>query len=65
MDEVCELFPSKYIHIGGDEAPKAQWKSSPVAQAVMKQNNLKNEEELQHYFMHRVEKYLNKEAEQL
>ena len=59
MDEVCALFPGRYIHIGGDEAPKAQWKSSPVAQAVMKQNNLKNEEELQHYFMHRVEKYLN------
>ena len=62
MDEVCELFPSKYIHIGGDEAPKAQWKSSPAAQAVMKQNNLKNEEELQHYFMHRVEQYLNKKG---
>lgn len=59
MDEVCALFPGRYIHIGGDEAPKTQWKSSPVAQAVMKQYNLKNEEELQHYFMHRVEKYLN------
>ena len=59
MDEVCAFFPGRYIHIGGDEAPKAQWKSSPLAQAVMKQNNLKNEEELQHYFMHRVEKYLN------
>jgi hexosaminidase len=62
MDEVCDLFPSKYIHIGGDEAPKAQWKSSPIAQAVMKQNNLKNEEELQHYFMHRVENYLAKKG---
>jgi hexosaminidase len=59
MDEICSLFPGRYIHIGGDEAPKAQWKNSPVAQAVMKQNKLKNEEELQHYFMHRVEKYLN------
>jgi hexosaminidase len=62
MDEVCELFPSRYIHIGGDEAPKAQWKRSPVAQTVMKQNGLKNEEELQHYFMHRVEQYLNKKG---
>lgn len=62
MDEVCVLFPGRYIHIGGDEAPKAQWKSSPIAQAVMKQNNLKDEEELQHYFMHRVEKYLNKKG---
>jgi hexosaminidase len=59
MDEVCALFPGRYIHIGGDEAPKGQWKSSPQAQSVMKQNNLKDEEELQHYFMHRVEKYLN------
>ncbi len=59
MDEVCALFPGRYIHIGGDEAPKAQWKSSPIAQEVMKKNKLKNEEELQHYFMHRVEKYLN------
>ena len=62
MDEVCALFPGRYIHIGGDEAPKAQWKSSPVAQNVVKQNKLKNEEELQHYFMHRVEKYLNKKG---
>ena len=59
MDEVCALFPGRYIHIGGDEAPKAQWKNSPIAQTVMKQNHLKDEEELQHYFMHRVEKYLN------
>lgn len=62
MDEVCALFPGRYIHIGGDEAPKAQWKSSPIAQAVMKEHNLKNEEELQHYFMHRVENYLNKKG---
>ena len=58
MDEVCELFPSRYIHIGGDEAPKAQWKTSPVAQEVIKQHHLDNEQELQYYFMHRVEKYL-------
>lgn len=62
MDEVCDLFPSTYIHIGGDEAPKAQWKNSPVAQAVMHKQHLKNEEELQHYFMHRVESYLNKKG---
>ncbi|MBS1683764.1 MAG: beta-N-acetylhexosaminidase [Bacteroidetes bacterium] len=62
MDEVCDLFPSHYIHIGGDEAPKAQWKSSPLAQSIMKQHQLKNEEELQHYFMHRVESYLNKKG---
>lgn len=58
MTEVCALFPGRYIHVGGDEAPKAQWKSSEIAQAVMKQNELKDEEELQHYFMHRVEQFL-------
>ena len=58
MSEICGLFPGRYIHIGGDEAPKAQWKSSTIAQAVMKQNGLKDEEELQHYFMHRVEQFL-------
>ena len=62
MDEVCALFPGRYVHIGGDEAPKAQWESSTVAQNVIQQNNLKDEEELQHYFMHRVEKYLNKKG---
>lgn len=60
IDEVCSLFPSRYIHIGGDEVPKAQWKSSPVAQAVIREQHLRNEEELQHYFMHRIENYLNK-----
>ena len=59
MDEICDLFPSLYIHIGGDEAPKAQWRSSSAAQEVIRKNNLKNEEELQHYFMHRIELYLN------
>jgi hexosaminidase len=62
MDEVCTLFPGKYIHIGGDEAPKGQWKKSPTAQDVMKEQQLKNEEELQYYFMHRVEQYLHKKG---
>jgi hexosaminidase len=62
MDEVCALFPSHYIHIGGDEAPKGQWKTSPTAQKVIRQNNLRDENELQHYFMHRVENYLNKKG---
>ncbi|MDB5281061.1 MAG: Beta-N-acetylhexosaminidase, partial [Bacteroidota bacterium] len=58
LDEVCALFPGKYIHLGGDEAPKEQWKKSAVAQALIKKENLKNEEELQHYFMKLMEDYL-------
>ena len=64
LDEVCALFPSPYIHIGGDEAPKAQWRNSNKAQTVIKQNDLKNEEELQHYFMHRIELYLKTKGKQ-
>jgi hexosaminidase len=59
LDEVMELFPSPYIHIGGDEAPKTQWKTSPVAQQVIKENGLQDEHELQSYFIQRIEKYLN------
>lgn len=56
FDEVAPLFPSKYIHIGGDECPKISWKNSPKCQAFMRKNGLKNEEELQSYFIKRAEK---------
>ncbi len=59
LSEVLELFPSEYIHIGGDEAIKNQWKGSPEVQALIKKLNLKDEEELQSYFIHRMEKFLN------
>ncbi|WP_194852086.1 beta-N-acetylhexosaminidase [Nonlabens antarcticus] len=65
LDEVIALFPGKYIHIGGDEAPKTQWKTSLVAQQVMKDNGLKNEEELQSYFIHRIERYINSKGKQI
>lgn len=59
LTEVMELFPSKYIHIGGDEANKQPWKESPFCQALIKQLNLKDENELQSYFIQRMEKFLN------
>lgn len=58
FDEVCELFPSPYIHIGGDEVPKAQWKQNTYALRLKKQYGYKNYEGVQHYFMKTVEDYL-------
>nr|AKC34129.1 Hex2 [uncultured Bacteroidetes bacterium] len=58
LSEVCDLFPSKYIHIGGDEAPKDQWKQSKFAQEVIKREGLKNEEELQSWFIRRIGRFL-------
>lgn len=59
LTEVMELFPSTYIHIGGDEADKTNWKSCPTCQEQMKVEGLENEEELQSYFVHRIERFLN------
>ncbi len=65
LTEVMELFPGKYIHIGGDEAPKERWKESKLCQQLIKKNGLKNEEELQSYFVARIEKFLNAHGRQL
>jgi hexosaminidase len=59
LDEVMSLFPSPYIHIGGDESPKTNWKKCPLCQARIKAEGLKNEHELQSYFIQRMEKYVN------
>ncbi len=59
LDEVMQLFPSKYIHIGGDECPKDAWKRSEFCQKLIKEKNLKDENGLQTYFISRIEKYLN------
>ena len=59
LDEVIPLFPSKYVHIGGDEAPKNNWKICPLCQKRIKDNNLKDEHGLQSYFIQRMEKYIN------
>ena len=58
-DEVCELFPYEYVHIGGDEVEKDNWKACADCQKRIKDNNLKNEEELQSWFIHEMERYLN------
>lgn len=58
LDEICELFPYGYIHIGGDEAPKARWCNCEKCQAKIKAEGLKNEEELQGYFSNRIITYL-------
>lgn len=65
IDEVIALFPNKYIHIGGDEAPKTRWKSCPHCQALIKKEGLKNEAELQSYFIKRMEKYINKKGKRI
>ena len=58
LSEVVELFPSEYIHIGGDECPKINWQQCPACQQRIKTEKLKNENELQSYFMQRAEKFL-------
>jgi hexosaminidase len=59
LAEVLELFPSEYIHIGGDEAPKRAWEESPVAQEVIRREGLADEHELQSYFIRRIEAFLS------
>ncbi|GAO43694.1 glycoside hydrolase family 20 protein [Flavihumibacter petaseus] len=59
LDEVLALFPSKYIHIGGDECPKENWKRSEFCQQLIKEKGLKDEHGLQSYFIGRMEKYIN------
>jgi hexosaminidase len=59
LDEVIPLFPSKYVHIGGDESPKTRWKTCTKCQKRIHDNNLKDEHELQSYFIQRMERYVN------
>jgi len=65
LDEVLPLFPSRYIHIGGDECPKTKWKTCPKCQQRIKDEHLKDEHELQSYFIGRMEKYLNSKGRQI
>jgi hexosaminidase len=65
LSEILELFPGKYIHIGGDECPKTRWKNCPKCQWRMKVNHLKNEHELQSYFVWKIEKFLRSKRRRL
>lgn len=65
LTEVMQLFPSKYIHIGGDECPKTYWKKSEFCQQLMKEKGLKDEHELQSYFIQRIEKFVNSKGRKI
>lgn len=65
LNEVTALFPSTYVHVGGDECPKSNWKRCPKCQARMKQLGLKTEHELQSYFVQRIEKYVNSKRKKM
>jgi len=65
LGEVLALFPSKVIHIGGDECPKDRWKKCRKCQATIQSQGLKDEHELQSYFIKRMERFLNAQGRQL
>ena len=65
LTEVLELFPSEYIHIGGDEAPKTRWHECTECQKIIKDNNLKDEHELQSYFIRQMDQFLTKNNRKL
>jgi hexosaminidase len=65
LSEVVQLFPSRYIHVGGDETPKDAWQRSPVAQQVIREHGLKDEHELQSYFVRRIESFLQSKGRRI
>jgi hexosaminidase len=65
LSEIVELFPSEYVHIGGDEVNIQSWKECPLCQKAIKDNNLKNEHELQSYFNRDIETFLNSKGKRL
>lgn len=65
LSEVIELFPSEYIHIGGDEATKTSWPSCPLCQKRMKKEGLKDVDELQSYLIQRIERFVNSKGRQI
>jgi len=65
LSQAANLFPSRFIHIGGDECPKDHWRKCPLCQAKMKAENLRDEDELQSYFVRRIERFLNARGRRL
>lgn len=65
LDEVIEIFPSEYIHIGGDEAGKGSWKECDDCRRRMQEEGLEDVDELQSYMIHRIEEYLNARGRQI
>jgi hexosaminidase len=65
LDEVLALFPGDFIHIGGDEAVKTQWRSHPIARARMQERGLATEEELQSWFIHQFDEFLTQKGRRL
>ena len=65
LEEVISLFPSQYVHIGGDEAPKIQWKNCAHCQQMIQDLNLKDEHGLQSYFIQRIEKFVNAKGKKI
>ncbi|MFY8188771.1 MAG: beta-N-acetylhexosaminidase, partial [Flavobacterium sp.] len=65
LTEVMDLFPSEYIHIGGDECPKIRWKNCAHCQNLMREKGLKDEHELQSYFIQRIEKFVNSKGRKI
>ena len=65
LTEIMDIFPSKYIHIGGDECPKDRWKVCPDCQARIQKEGLKDENGLQSYFIHRIETFLNSKGRKI
>lgn len=65
LSEVIALFPSRYIHIGGDECPKERWKTCPRCQERIRTEGLKDENELQSYFIHRIERWMHAQGREI
>lgn len=65
LTEVIALFPSQYIHVGGDECPKTRWKNCSHCQNLIKEKGLKDEHELQSYFVQRIEKFVNSKGRKI